>query len=59
MTSSPLYPARLTSEPAVKLAKGLRPGTKIHISKGRFDYRQMRSETELRIVEFSVAHNMA
>ena len=57
--SSALYPARFTSKPAVKLAKGLRPGTKIHISKGRFDYRPIRSETELRIVEFSVLHNMA
>ena len=46
------YPLRFTSKASLETARNLRPGDKIHIVRGRFDYRHKRAETELRVAEF-------
>jgi hypothetical protein len=48
------YPLRFTNKATLESASDLKPGTSIHIIKGRFDYRHKRAETELRVSEFSV-----
>ena len=50
--NSARYPLRFTSKASLKIASKLKPGTKIHIVRGRFDYRHKRAETELRVAEF-------
>jgi hypothetical protein len=48
------YPLRFTNKATLESASNLKPGTPIHIIKGRFDYRHKKAETELRVSEFSV-----
>ena len=50
--NSARYPLRFTSKAILEIASNLRPGDKIHIVKGRFDYRHKRAETEIRVTEF-------
>ena len=50
--NSARYPLRFTSKASLEIASNLRSGDKIHIIKGRFDYRHKRAETELRVTEF-------
>ena len=46
------YPLRFTSKASLEIASKLKPGNKIHVVRGRFDYRHKRAETELRVSEF-------
>ena len=50
--NSARYPLRFTSKASLEIASKLKPGNKIHIVRGRFDYRHKRAETELRVAEF-------
>ena len=52
--NSARYPLRFTSKASLEIARNLRPGDKILIVRGRFDYRHKRAETELRVAEFVI-----